>query len=924
MPIRNSMASVYEQLVKLNKNSIELLVGLHQIVKSESSEITVNTIDANDQTQQKSLPSVGYVLSEIKRLESFIKTLSGLDGRGAIVQAANNEFKKIIVADLNKEPNAVSSLNLITNFVTRENWFFDSLINPLLNIELDLTGKIENNVRKVKSRRYIIDFANDSQGVPTAQGQLAIDSFNELFKGRLDITIEELEAWMRTTPGVVIPSADLDPDEQIFDLETNSLQYDGLFTILGVEEDILNRKLWYQFDTLNYYEIASGTVKTLHIGDELIINTPIATTRYKIIEISKAASEIRVRLENLEGLEPIPVGIQGGLKFYSPIIYNKKVLISVGFNEYNVVFIKPINVDNHLEARSWSRGVAYYTNDLRLLESSSDNGKTMTEYYLSTVQDFGQLLRDQVQRLIPATLGLKPNAPVLPSENFKVQQINKHVTDNPDVDNLRNLHTQANTLRSQIDELNVAVQNKQKELFTRRFAKTADKQKEESVLKNLNEQLVTKSSLLTSTVNNILSVNKGSTTAEPKFKARGFWPMPQPVSDGRTRPQEVVQFIKQWRYISESGQDTPTEGFKVTKSDGTIINASFSNWNQEITQIRRRYFDLDQQKYLWLEEDITNPESPNINQLDIAINPGEKIEVRIKAISEAGWPDTIIESDWSEVLTISFPRELTPSQNRELRIVREAELEQVRVKVDSDLQSKGANIHLSTSFNVDNKYYAHNSDNIGVRDGSGKVVSLSDRLISLSQGDALEPEKDLILLNGWSAYGSGYEKPSYWKHEGMIHLQGLIRIEERFDIPNDDQDPTLRYPNKAIRQNRPGLNTQYSNVAFLPIGYRPRAGHIFPVATFIADDENAAVSTNAINTYPWGKTVPNNADTTIGRIDIMSNGLIFVWSGTTGWISLDGISFRVDPNSAGQEEVRIASELVKTAQRIGARPGSLL
>jgi hypothetical protein len=44
--------------------------------------------------------------------------------------------------------------------------------------------------------------------------------------------------------------------------------------------------------------------------------------------------------------------------------------------------------------------------------------------------------------------------------------------------------------------------------------------------------------------------------------------------------------------------------------------------------------------YTWLTEDITNPDLPNINQLDISIQSNEKIDIRIKSISEVGWPDS--------------------------------------------------------------------------------------------------------------------------------------------------------------------------------------------------------------------------------------------------------------------------------------------
>jgi hypothetical protein len=64
----------------------------------------------------------------------------------------------------------------------------------------------------------------------------------------------------------------------MFDLEPNYLSLDGIYTVLKIEEDTLNKKLWYHVDTLNYIRntIVNGVqvqdTLQLAINDELIIN----------------------------------------------------------------------------------------------------------------------------------------------------------------------------------------------------------------------------------------------------------------------------------------------------------------------------------------------------------------------------------------------------------------------------------------------------------------------------------------------------------------------------------------------------------------------------------------------------------------------------------------------------------------------------
>ena len=99
----------------------------------------------------------------------------------------------------------LNNLNLLTNFYTRKNWFFDGLLNPELSVEIDLSGQVENNVRKILSRRYIPEFAKDAAGNFTPLGQSALNSFNTLFRNQNSFTLDEYLNWHENTPGLIEP-----------------------------------------------------------------------------------------------------------------------------------------------------------------------------------------------------------------------------------------------------------------------------------------------------------------------------------------------------------------------------------------------------------------------------------------------------------------------------------------------------------------------------------------------------------------------------------------------------------------------------------------------------------------------------------------------------------------------------------------------
>lgn len=872
MGVKNSFTSLANQIEKLNKNSNAIIATMNQVVTSKDNSVTTELTDEKDQKQTISFPTVGYLSSEIQRLNQNLNTISSVDQRGAIIQKSNNEYAKIIRTDLNREPNPIPELNVVNNFLTEKNWFFDSLLNPMLKIRFDLTGKIENNVRKILSRRYIVKFELNSDGTPSTNGQTAIDNFNENFKNRTNITITEIESWLKNTKGVAVNNrgSKINCDEQEFELEPNKLQYKGFFTILGVDEDTLNKKQWFLLDTLDYYEIETNQKRQLQLNDELILNTDFCTTRYKVVEINNQASELRVRLDRVEGLEPIPVGIVGGMKFYSPIIETKNVDISIGYDEYNVVFTKAINTENFLVGREWSLGIAFYSNDLRLTSNNDngENGQSMQDFYISTVRDYGELLRDLVERNTPRITGIKPNAPVLTSDNFRVIQDNKFLTDTPSLEESRRSHQKIRELRSKIEQTNKTIQEKNKELYGKRFRNAKDRTDVENQIKKLSESAQSDTELLNSTVNQILTISQNNTTVEPTYKVQGFWQIPTPKESFKTKPQQVIAFKVQYKYSNVDGKEIENQTFKVVSQDGTETNAVFSPWTQYITDVRERVFDVNTQTFVWLDENLSSIDEPNINSINLPLNPNGQITLRVKSISEVGYPDSLLESDWSNEITISFPDELLSGRNPQEQFLKNAELENLRNTIESNLDRKGLSQHLTDGITFENKYFPHSTDNLGFKDANGKIITLTEKLRLLETTAPVEPMVDIPLLSPWANYGSEWGTARYYKHEGRVYLSGVIRVDKGSDFRTFGQ----RYPQQEIRvQGKIKLLPTLSRIAFLPEGFRPDVRTIDKCTTY-------------------GN---RGGDINTGRIDVLPNGLIMLVNGNSGWVSLDGISFRV-------------------------------
>lgn len=728
MPTKSSFPKVADQIVNFNKNIVDILSKINSLATTTESSVDVQIFDEEGILRSYTVPSFTSLKGEIERLNNNINSLYGIDADGALIQTTNaNKFKKIITVDLNREPVAINSLGEVLDFKTKTNWFFDSLVDPMLQVEFDLSGKVENNVRKCQVRRYIVDFVTNSEGVLTPLGRAALNSFNEQFRGNPNILLSEFENWHRKTPGVIEPF-NVKIDEDVFDLEPNSLLYNGNFSVLRIQEDRLNKKLWYVLNTLDYVKNEGNVVRQLTIGDEVIVNSDKTSTRYKVIELSTAQSNPRARFERIEGIEPIPVGIET-LKIYSPVIYTKKVRISIGYNERNVVFVKPVNAETNLIARDWSLGTGFYTNDLRLDSNSDDNGLTMEQYYTEYVYDYGEVLQDLVSKKIPNRLAGNPIPPTLSLDNFKVVQINRHLTDTPDSNLIKQKHNTQLNLRSEVRQIDEAIQDRNKRLKITKFKSDAEKRKSELELNDLVLKKGSKSKLLTTISQEIISISKDpKTQVNPKFRLRGFWKIPEAIVARGTFPQEVIQFRVEYRYLSKDGRETPIEQFDVEDEV-----ASYSNWSEYKTDVRKRIYDSATGEYFWQIEDVEDADTPNINQLDIPIQQGEQIEMRIKSISEVGWPESPVESDWSDIISIEFPSDLNNILNENEFILREATKEEIIIGVENELTVRGFDEHISDQVTINSKVFHHDTTKIlsGFKDENGVSIDLFEYLKKL-------------------------------------------------------------------------------------------------------------------------------------------------------------------------------------------------
>jgi len=753
----NSINSQAASQMRLNQNSIELLTKIDQALNSSESYVTAKTVDSTGKEVTSQIPTLGFFEQKLDQLYKMVKTLAGIEGTGSTLQLADNKFKRVITADLNNEPKLISQLAPVSTFKSDPNWIFDTFLNPKISVELDLTDKIDDDTRNILSKRFIVEFESvttydinqNQEVVLTETGKIRKSEFDSKYKGKSNIDIVEFSNWLQSD-GLLNKINENLIDQDYFRIEPNKLQFKGNFSVLSTDLDTINKKLWYILDTLTYYDISDETISPkpveLKIGDTITIkpnqNGVKSVTIYKVVEISTITSQNRVRFERVFGEEPIPIRLDA-ICFYSNLIPKRNVKISVGFNEYSVLFIKQINELSNVTSHDWSQGIGFYTNELRL---DSNTGELFSDYYITKVNDYGIILEDLVSKKTPNMYGVKPNAPVLDINNFKVVQTNSHLTQTVEAEKIRDLHNQKNNVASEITQIQSTIEKQNRLISKTKFTSNADKKRATDDLAALSAKLDTKNQTKISLVNDILASKKNLNKITPTYNARGFFAFPESItSSTKTKPQEVVQFEIWYRKLSKSGDENPiltitdinNKSAQTSSNTNTYVNktvnGSFSNWTKFKTDSRKRVQDLLTNEWTWTIEDISDANTPNINQLDIPILPGEKIEVRVKSLSEVGWPETPIESDFSNTIEIVFPDDLNNVLSDDQFILKEAQADDIQVNFHKDLESMGLNLHLSSAIKDVDTYYAHSAAAVasGFKDNNGKQVDLYSQLLAM-------------------------------------------------------------------------------------------------------------------------------------------------------------------------------------------------
>ena len=727
METKNSLSDVLKKLVVDINNMNSFLFGLDNVLSSKSENVSISQKKSDGSSTSLSVPSFGYFKGKIEEINNRFETLLSANNDVIGLKSANGdvrkfELKKIstLVKDLENIKNA--QLAIPTEFRVKNNWFFESFLNPLLYVNLDISAVLTDDIDRFLVKRVIFNAVNDTN---------ISDYFDNNYKGRNDVSLDNLLIDLDAN------AIDYFEDDNTVDLDVAINRFKGTFDVLRILEEEVSQILIdgttvsvprrkYKINTLNYTDVLAQfkNTKILAEGDVLVTQND---AEYIVRSVSKTNTE--VVLERIFGIDPITVG--ASILKLKPVPFRVPQLqVNVGYNERQIIFIRPVSKAKNLTIDEWSNGTSIYTNELTI-PLQDDTTSTLEDYYNNFVSDFGLILLNSAkERKLPAIIGETPTAPVINAADFSVVQVDSHIQDDLNILNLNNTVKEKATLEKEISEINKQIDSLKAEINTK--AKTPQEAKRlEKKLKEAQVARDEKTVALSTVVTNLTT--QISTTPQfvtsKKYAVRGFWQIPLAKST-KYGTQEVVQFKYRYRYLSRTGTQPNAQQKTFTDTDGTQKSATFSPWEEQVTRPRTKELDTITGLYKWTEEKVTDSDAINSNQLSITIRKGEIVEIQIKALSEAGWPDNPVESPWSNAVQIVFPENISSTEEGTV-ISQRAFAEKTKLDFETSLITRGLDTHLANQFTTGDRFFSHKSIDIssGFFTTEGNVIDLFEQLV---------------------------------------------------------------------------------------------------------------------------------------------------------------------------------------------------
>lgn len=753
MITNNSIKEYYTKLHGMYIQCYDMIKAMTQSLSTRDSQISLVVTNPQGERETLRIPSFLYLDNKIEQLDSSLSSLIELPNSGeAWLESTNDLYKiKMVKNGISPSTPKLESSNPIALF--KDNNFLKDLVSPKTYLKVNVPNMSDIISSMMMKKIVIYDY----------------DMYNALSGYS---SYEDIKAALYG----YVKGNDYEEYDSEIDIPIKQERYKSAFRIESIptKEELGNdnphavsvgSKLSYilYLDTFEYFNPEDSTISyQLKAGDFLCMKGQSTTWKVKNVDYSN----MHIEIEETSGHTALQTTEENADMVFS--IYNNNysdyhyVEVPLEENQYIIVFLSAISNNTR---SSWSTPLFCDLNSIYVKDAGGNfvqdeygNNLSYLKYYKKYCTNIGDLILGITNTAYPQisnftmsqleSLQDSDDMQIAVSNTFdtenilQVVPINKHLVDDPSNEEIKSLHASKNDFQQQISAKQSEINEVTNKLMTTDFSKeiTVTQNSLKTQLNSLYTEKTHLQSQLNSIVDeiNIKSTDLDVTGNEVKYRVRG-------VTDVKYLSQ-LVSSIGNGIDVEIIGCDVEYKYKSTNKENNQLISidsSTFTDWNRLDNIDRQRKLVFDNSVGVEFVDYSTTDNIIKWNQIDIPIQQGEDVIIRLRYKLNIGQPFISIYTPWSDEKTVVFPSQY--KSNIDLTtILTENDKDTVTSSFSKTLIDDGYTEHIQDKVISSDQTFFHTPENIysGFNTPENKMISLKDKLNDINNN--VEKWKTLI------------------------------------------------------------------------------------------------------------------------------------------------------------------------------------
>lgn len=739
MITNDSIKEYYVKLHGMYVQCYDMLKAMTQSLSTKDSQISLVMTNPQGERETVRIPSFLYLENKIEQLDTSLSSIIDLPNSGEAWMQSNSDLYKISMI---KNGIAPSKPTIISNNVValfKDNNFLKDLVSPKTYLKINLSN-MSDTLDSVLMKKLVM---YNSDMYIALSGMKSYDDIKAALYGY--------------SKGI-----DYEEYDSTLEIPIKRERFNSRFEITSIpsKEEIgtpnpwtesQSSKLSYQLklSTLEYQDSEDSTISyVLKEGDYLCMANQSTTWKVKYVD----SFNMTVIIEETSGHTALQAYSENPSMYFS--IYNKNysdyhyVEVPLEENQYIIVFLSAVQNNTRSE---WSTPLfcdlsSIYVKDNggNFIQDSYGNNLSYLDYYKKYCTNIGDLILGITQTAYPQISNFTLDQLKRLQDSDEIQQavsntfdtdsilqvvpINKHLVDNASNEEIKSLHASKNDFQQQITAKQSEINEIYNKLINTDFSKETTIS--QSSLKQQLSTLYTDKTQLQTQLNSIVdeisikSTDLDVTGNEVKYRIRG-------VTDVAYLSQ-IISNIGDGIDIELIGCDIEYK-YKSTNKDNnslsSINSSTFTDWNRLDNIDRQRKLKFDTSVGVEFVDYSSTDNIIKWNQVDIPIQQGEDVIIRIRYKLNIGQPFMSIYTPWSDEKTMVFPSQYKSDVDLTTILTQNSE-DSVTSAFSKTLIDDGYAEHIQDKIVSSDQNFFHTPDNIysGFNTSENKMISLKDKL----------------------------------------------------------------------------------------------------------------------------------------------------------------------------------------------------